>query len=329
MAAEPTRMSVVVDTAMPYQQEHGASSRVSTTRGASPERVSLTRLSPRSVCEEIGNRQQKSWRVRERSRKARSESGDTVLVDALSGRARRATCEPVAPRRYVVTVTVVFLHALPFGAAMWHPLVGSRADVVCPNLYDFGDSIGAWADAILDLVPGGALTLVGNSVGGSCAIEIAVRAPERVARLVLVGTKAGHRPEPEFRDEAVRLLLEEGLAAAWAKYWRPLFAPATAPEIVDSARRMALEEDVDAVVRGVRAFHSRPDRATWITQFDRPVAVINGEHDRPSRGRALAGSVPCGTFHLIPAVGHYVPLEAPALLSQIIGWPEPWEILVV
>lgn len=104
---------------------------------------------------------------------------------------------------------------------------------VCPNLCDFGDTIGSWAEAVLDSVPNGPLTLVGNSVGGSCAIEVAVRAPERV---------------------------------------------------------------------------------------ERPVAVVNGENDRPFRGRALAETAPLGEFHFVPGVGHYVPLEAPATLSRIIGW---------
>ena len=193
--------------------------------------------------------------------------------------------------------------------------------ILCPILYDFGDTIGAWAEAVLDAVPSGPLTLVGNSVGGSCAIEVAVRAPERVERLVLIGTKAGHRPEPEFRDQVVRVLLEEGLVPAWERYWLALFAATADPEIIASARHLALEQDVDAVVRGVPAFHGRPDRAAWIMRFEGRVAVVNGEYDRPVRGREMAANVPLGAFHCVPRVGHYVPLEAPATLARIIGWP--------
>jgi pimeloyl-ACP methyl ester carboxylesterase len=219
-------------------------------------------------------------------------------------------------------VTVVFLHALPFGGAMWRGLEDAGiGEAVRPTLYEFGATLDAWADAVLDLVPRGPLTLVGNSIGGSCAIEIAARVPSRIERLVLVGTKAAHRLEPHVRDEAIRVLFEEGVLAAWERFWRPRFGPAAAPTLVASAERMALEHDVDALVRGVRAFHARPDRATWIEGCDRPVIVIEGEHDVPARGRALARSAPFGTFHLVPHAGHYVPLETPRALADLMTRP--------
>src|SRR5258707_11475026 len=45
----------------------------------------------------------------------------------------------------------------------------------------FGDSIEAWAAAALRLTKGDRLVVVGCSVGGSCALELAVAAPDRVA----------------------------------------------------------------------------------------------------------------------------------------------------
>lgn len=214
-------------------------------------------------------------------------------------------------------MAVVFLHALPFGGAMWSSIADD--DALCPDLYRLGDTVDAWAEAVLDLAPSGPLTVVGNSVGGSCAIEVALRAPERIERLVLIGTKAGHRPEPCLRDEALRVLLEEGLEVAWQRYWQPLFGPSTDPAVLDTARRIAFEQGADAVARGVRAFHSRTDRANWITDFAGPVVVIEGEFDQPARGAALARSVPDGRFHLVPGVGHYVAFEAPTKLTAIIG----------
>ena len=62
-----------------------------------------------------------------------------------------------------------------------------------PTLYPLGDNIEAWAAAVLKLAKGDRLIAVGCSVGGSCALELAVAAPDRIAALVLIGTKAGHR----------------------------------------------------------------------------------------------------------------------------------------
>jgi 8-oxo-dGTP diphosphatase len=60
--------------------------------------------------------------------------------------------------------------------------------------------------------------MVGNSVGGSCALEVALQAPDRVEVIVLIGANAGGRPEP-FRDEAVRVFREKGMDEAWPRYW--------------------------------------------------------------------------------------------------------------
>jgi pimeloyl-ACP methyl ester carboxylesterase len=59
-----------------------------------------------------------------------------------------------------------------------------------PTLYPLGQrrSVGS---AALKLVKGDRLIVVGCSVGGSCALELAVAAPGRVAALVLSGPKPG------------------------------------------------------------------------------------------------------------------------------------------
>ncbi|HEV7758841.1 MAG TPA: alpha/beta fold hydrolase, partial [Acidimicrobiales bacterium] len=100
---------------------------------------------------------------------------------------------------------VVLLHALPFDGRMWRAerdLLGSEA--LAPSLYRFGARLEDWAQGVLDLVGGEPLVVVGCSVGGSCALEIARAPPDQVAGIVLVGAKAGVRPDPALRDRAVR-----------------------------------------------------------------------------------------------------------------------------
>ena len=69
---------------------------------------------------------------------------------------------------------------------------------IAPTLYSFGESIEDWAKAVLNLATDEALVVVGNSVGGSCALEVARQDPGRVRAIVLIGAKAGLRPDPEF-----------------------------------------------------------------------------------------------------------------------------------
>jgi pimeloyl-ACP methyl ester carboxylesterase len=180
---------------------------------------------------------------------------------------------------------------------------------VAPTLYDLGDTIESWAAGVVDQCAGdGPLVVVGSSVGGSCAVEVAVLAPERVRSLVLIGAKAAHRPEPDFRDEAIRLMHDDGLDAAWARYWEPLFAPHADPEVVERARRIMQAQGVDAVARGTRVFHTRPDRAAFLDVFAGEVTIVRGEHDRIGKDPNV----------VIPGAGHYVPIEHPAALTAVI-----------
>jgi pimeloyl-[acyl-carrier protein] methyl ester esterase len=125
--------------------------------------------------------------------------------------------------------TVVLLHALPLDGSMWPAELRELAPrVLAPTLYPLGETIEAWATAVLELAGPGPLVLIGTSIGGSCAIEVAALAPERVRQLVLIGAKPGHRPEPDARDTAVRLLAQHGMRAAWPEYWRPATARSSA-----------------------------------------------------------------------------------------------------
>jgi pimeloyl-ACP methyl ester carboxylesterase len=217
-------------------------------------------------------------------------------------------------------VKVVFLHALPLNGAMWpEEFLALGRDSLAPDLYELGDSIESWASGVAALTGSEPMVLVGNSVGGSCAIEMARLAPERVRLLVLIGAKAGHNPDPEFRDAAVKLLREEGMAKAWATYWEPLFGPDANPMIVQRARDIASSLAVDDVIRGVRVFHGRPDRSAFLEDLHVPVLVVSGEHDRnPAQGAQLAATLRSGAFRVVPNAGHYVPIEQPALLMEIL-----------
>ena len=123
---------------------------------------------------------------------------------------------------------LVFLHALPLDSVMWNDTMnGLDAESVAPNLFHLGESIEEWASAVLDQVGADELIVVGCSVGGTCALEVALAAPEQVAGIVLVGAKAEVNPDPALREEAVGVLETQGMAAAWDKYWLPLFGDST------------------------------------------------------------------------------------------------------
>ena len=217
---------------------------------------------------------------------------------------------------------LLFLHALPLDGSMWAGQTKLLPGSTCtPTLYPFGDSIEAWAAAALELAKGDRLVVVGCSVGGSCAIELALAAPDRVAALVLIGTKSGHRPDPALHASALETLHEKGLEEAWKTFWAPLFSRSANGQVIADAKQIMLRQSVLDIARGVTVFHSRPSREQSLAAFPRPVIVVTGADDRapgPKVSAAQASSAQQGRLHIVPECGHYVPLERPEYLNSIL-----------
>jgi pimeloyl-ACP methyl ester carboxylesterase len=215
---------------------------------------------------------------------------------------------------------LLFLHALPLDGSMWvaqqQLLPGSNH---APTLYSFGDNIEAWAAGALNVTKGDGLVVVGCSVGGSCAIELAIVAPERVAALVLIGTKAAHRPDPTLHASVLQTLEEKGLEEVWKVFWVPLFSRSADALVIENAKQIMLRQSPTDLARGTTVFHTRPSRDQFLATFPRPVIVIAGADDiSPARSKAQADSAPRGRLHIVPECGHYVPLERPAILNSIL-----------
>jgi pimeloyl-ACP methyl ester carboxylesterase len=217
---------------------------------------------------------------------------------------------------------LLFLHALPLDGSMWSAqnqlLPGST---YMPTLYRFGDSIEAWAAAALNIAKGDRLVVVGCSVGGSCALELAVIAPDRVAALVLIGTKVSHRPDPALYVSALQTLRDKGLEEAWKIFWAPLFSRSAESQIIDDGKRIMLRQSPQDVARGITAFHSRPSRDQFLRTFPRPIVIVTGADDVApglDASKAQADLAQRGRLHIVPECGHYVPLERPEHLNSIL-----------
>jgi pimeloyl-ACP methyl ester carboxylesterase len=221
-----------------------------------------------------------------------------------------------------MALQILFLHALPFGRGMWRAQLDAFSGLaVAPNLYPCGANLTNWAHHALEEVTSDRLIVVGNSVGGSCALEIAALAPHRVEALVLVGAKAERRIDSALKDECVELLRTHGFDAAWSKYWAPFLGPSLSLKQVAEAKELASRTSVEHIINGVKAFHTRPSRFQMLGQLDCPVICVSGEHDiapGPEVTKMQAKTAPNGHYIEVPDCGHYVPLEKPDILNAIL-----------
>jgi len=217
---------------------------------------------------------------------------------------------------------LILLHALPLDGTMWAEQMQLLPGAThAPTLYSFGDRIESWAEKALALTKSKRLVVVGCSVGGSCALEVAALAPDRVAVLVLIGTKAWRRLDPVYHASALKTLREKGLEAAWHEFWEPLFGKAALPGTVESAKRIMMRQPLEDVARGVTIFHTRPSRDDVLSSFPGPVVVVTGSEDVAPGVKASekqAEMAQYGCLHVIPNCGHYVPMEQPDAINSII-----------
>ncbi len=187
-----------------------------------------------------------------------------------------------------------------------------------------------WVDWLLDQLPvDGAVELVGYSMGGRLALAAALRAPQRVSRLVLAGANPGLEREAQRRarsqvdEEWARLLEEQGLSA-FLKVWyaQPLFAPLL--EKLDFHRlleRRALG-DARLLAQVLRSMSPARQENFWprLQELSMPVLWIAGTRDSAYAAvvRRGASRTPHGQCALLAGVGHALPLEAPEELAALM-----------
>ena len=208
-------------------------------------------------------------------------------------------------------MTVVFLHALPLDERMWP--TGAHA----PRLYNLGQTMDEWAEAVLDAYPG-RLTLVGASMGGYCAVAAARLAPERIAGLVLAGSRPdADSPERRARRaETIALARARGAEGVWEAMRDLLFTPETDPDLLERARAMALDRTEDELVTAIGAIRDRPDlTAAYRALGDRALLIV-GDSD-PYVSVADARELDPDAV-VLPACGHLPSLERPAEFNLVL-----------
>jgi pimeloyl-ACP methyl ester carboxylesterase len=212
----------------------------------------------------------------------------------------------------------VLLHGAPLGPEVWDAVRGYLpAESVAPDLNRQVAVDGVLqlelARAVLAEIPAGPLVVVGHSLGGQVAIEMALLAPHRIEQLILVCTR--DVPVPEF-DDAARLLRDG------------------APVDVDATvRRWFTDSEISAdgpVLRAVRDRLATVSPAAYaitleaLATYDRragvalvaaPASLLCGRLDlgcTPQVMSTLATDLPTARLRVVDEWAHMSPFVDPA-----------------
>jgi 3-oxoadipate enol-lactonase len=170
--------------------------------------------------------------------------------------------------------------------------------------------------------------VVGQSLGGLVAQQLAMRHPECVRSLTLVSTHVGSSAWKTAVIDSWILLKRSTDAAGFARGTLPWLvaprfyenSPAQVLGLIRFAERNEWPQDADAFERQANAATNHEVR-DQLRAIRVPTLVLSGEHDLvnpPDAARELAESIPGARFQLLPGVAHLPHVEDPALFRKTL-----------
>ena len=243
----------------------------------------------------------------------------------------------------------LFIHGSGPGVSAWAnwrlvlPKMAQQRRVIAPDMRGFGYSerpeppgdasaynLDAWVQQAIDLLDAldiAKADLIGNSFGGALALALAIRHPERVRRLVLMGSVGVSFP------------ITPGLDAVWG--YTPSFESMRAlmdlfafdrALVTDELARLRFEASMrPGFQESFSAMFPAP-RQRWIDRLASPEAairalphetlVIHGRDDQvipAACSHQLAAMIPRSQLHVFGRCGHWTQIEHNERFVRLVG----------
>ena len=227
---------------------------------------------------------------------------------------------------------IVLIHGHPFDRRMWLPQVRVLSDefrLVAPDLPGYGESpspaatvtMRELAEAViltLDAIDVPRAAIVGLSMGGLVAMELALGWPQRVAGLVLAATTVARvtAEEAERRWEVAAGIERDGMLTHVLDMAGRLFGETARrdPAIVAEVLDMMLHTPPAGAAAALRGRALRPDYSRRLRGLKIPSLVIAGDQDGYAPEpvvEQLVASLDRPEVLRLAGVGHLPNLEAP------------------
>ena len=169
--------------------------------------------------------------------------------------------------------------------------------------------------------------VLGYSMGGYVAQELVLKYPERVARLVLLGTGCGGAEGIPPRPEVLRALTD--LSGSLAEVLQRVIS-VLVPEDWSRSHRAYLESILtrpsappspESIARQQRAMDRWPGTCERLPQVSRPTLVLSGTVDQvlaPANAIVLVNRIPGAWLAQFPGGGHGMQYQYPKQIAATI-----------
>jgi pimeloyl-ACP methyl ester carboxylesterase len=217
---------------------------------------------------------------------------------------------------------LIYLHGTD-GLAEWPAMLDTlaeRFDVIAPDHPGFGASeVPGWIDDVSDVaylyldaiekLGLSSLHVVGQSLGGWIALEMAVRSTQRLRSLTLISS-AGIHVKGVPKADIFMIDPEEQARLAYAD---PKAGDAAAERAAaDKYQDQAILNRIASARFGWQPRFFNPRLERWLHRVNVPTHVIWGDQDRiipPAYGEAFRRLIPGSKLTTIPNAGHLPHLE--------------------
>ena len=185
--------------------------------------------------------------------------------------------------------------------------------------------------AVLDQSEVHAAHVFGISLGGMIAMQLAIRHPGRVRRLVLGSTTFGGKERVPVPGEVIRDLVRSSrMSTSEAiRFTTPLTLDgeflARRPEVIDEWIAIAESEKRDRLaLLGQLVAAARHDASRDVRFIRSPTLVVTGDRDRlipMDNSVRLSARIPGAELRVLSGAGHDFPTERPEETAALLeGW---------
>jgi pimeloyl-ACP methyl ester carboxylesterase len=228
--------------------------------------------------------------------------------------------------------TLILLHGYCEDSSIWFDTAKKLAannTIVMIDLPGFGKSslfrkdynMSDLAEMVLHLASELHLSsfhLMGHSMGGYIALEVATKEPEKIKSIGLIHSHCFTDSDDKIanRKKAIDFIKKHGTQFFLQEFYTNLFAekniqPFT-QEILDMRKRYK-DISAEAIIQGAKAMIKREDRSDTLRKINCPVFMFCGKEDAAVSYNLslIMASIPkfCD-FHLLESVGHVGFIEA-------------------
>lgn len=252
---------------------------------------------------------------------------------------------PLAPSLRVARIghgePLLLINGLGANLEMWQPLVrklGEERELIAFDLPGAGRSARSrWplrmpqlADVVIDLLDTldyDRVDVLGYSLGGIVAQELAKRAPDRIRRLVLCATTPGL---PSMPPDPIVTALMLTPARYWNRQVAELILPIIAggrtardPRVLRAGLEERLVQPPSALGYLFQLYAlSGWSSHAWIRGVRHPALVLHGDRDPVVplvNGRYLADALPHGRLEVVRGAGHLFLLDEPGSVTETLS----------